>query len=197
MPEMILGIVSDTHGRAERLRVALGTLRERGATAFVHCGDLGGEAVIAELAAGATDETGQPRVWFVWGNTDPRDPLLDAFAKNLGLPLPPRTLPLRLNLDGRRIVVCHGHEREFSRLVESLTALANVKGATHGESRPDRAVEFDDLPDFVLYGHTHVPAAERCGPARLINPGALHRAAKYTVAALDLRSEELSYFEVP
>src|SRR5262245_56050038 len=109
---MILGVLSDTHGRAARLRCAMQLLKSRGATAFIHCGDLGVEAVITELAAGAMDEFGHPHAWFVWGNTDPRDPHLEMFAKNLGLPLPPRILPLRIELAGRRIAVFHGHERE-------------------------------------------------------------------------------------
>ena len=47
---MILGILSDTHGRAELTASALATLRSAGAQFFIHCGDLGGESVLDQLA---------------------------------------------------------------------------------------------------------------------------------------------------
>lgn len=75
-------------------------------------------------------------------------------------------------LGGRRIAVTHGDVvREARRL------------AAAG-------------PDYLLFGHSHKAADERVGPTRWINPGALHRAATWTVAVLDLESDELRFLEV-
>jgi uncharacterized protein len=77
-----------------------------------------------------------------------------------------------ISVGGRRLAVTHGHlERELSRL---------------------EALE----PDYLLTGHTHCPDDRRRGPTRWINPGALHRATSWTVALLDLESEELELLTV-
>ena len=72
-----------------------------------------------------------------------------------------------ITLGGRRLAVTHGHlERELQRL---------------------EAME----PHYLLSGHTHRADDRRRGPTRWINPGALHRAKRWTVALLDLESDEL------
>lgn len=66
---------------------------------------------------------------------------------------------------------------------------------THG----DRPGIFRDLlvalPDYLLFGHTHVPHNERDGATRQINPGALHRAAEHTVALLDLSEDRVEFLK--
>jgi predicted phosphodiesterase len=47
-----------------------------------------------------------------------------------------------------------------------------------------------------LHGHTHVARDERLGPLRVINPGALQRAAVHTVATLDLRTDQVGFWRV-
>ncbi len=77
-----------------------------------------------------------------------------------------------VTLAGRRIAVAHGDlPAEIRRLEEGL-------------------------PDYLLLGHSHVPRDERIGPTRLINPGALHRAAAWTVALLDLDTDSLRFMKV-
>ncbi|GIW86126.1 MAG: phosphodiesterase [Isosphaeraceae bacterium] len=77
-----------------------------------------------------------------------------------------------LNLAGRRIALTHGDRpREYRRLLETG-------------------------PDYLLSGHTHLRHDHRQGPTRCINPGALHRAARYSVALLDLTSDDLHWLEV-
>jgi putative phosphoesterase len=77
-----------------------------------------------------------------------------------------------VTLGGRRIAVTHGDSiREVNRL-----AYAG--------------------PDYLLYGHIHVPMDERRGAMRWINPGALHRASTWTVALLDLESDSLRFIQV-
>ena len=108
---MILGILSDSHGRHRRTARAIRLLQNLGAEVLVHCGDLGGKAVLNEL-------TGR-RVWFVWGNTDVARPLLSRYAQQLGLAVP-EGIPLCLELAGRSIAVFHGHEPQFTSLARLI-----------------------------------------------------------------------------
>jgi predicted phosphodiesterase len=70
------------------------------------------------------------------------------------------------------ILVFHGHEPGFARAL-------GTQGA-----------------DYVLHGHTHVTRDERIGKTRIINPGALCRAAKKTVATLDLAADVLTFHDL-
>lgn len=174
---MILGILSDTHGRADLAAAALRTLKASGANAFVHCGDIGGPSVFDALAGN--------RVWFVWGNSDEPGPRLTEYVRTLGLPLP-ESVPLVLTPEGRRLAVFHGHERRFGRIAEVIlqggdaAALDGYLAGCH----------------YLLYGHTHSASDVRVGQVRCINSGALHRVATRSVATLDLQHDVLRFWEV-
>lgn len=172
---MILGILSDSHGRADRVQRAVRLLTERGAEAFVHCGDVGGEAVIGALAG--------TRSWFVWGNTDLPDPTLAQYAGALGL-TPPASVPTWIRADGKTIAVFHGHEHAFERLMAGL------------EQGDDGTAALGRHVDYVLHGHTHVARDVRVGAVRIINPGALKRAERYTVATLDAAADVVHHWEL-
>lgn len=172
---MIVGILSDSHGRVSRVARAIALLEEHGAETLIHCGDLGGERVLDQLAGKGA--------WFVWGNTDQPEARLAQYAQAIGL-RPPDGVPLRLQLAGRRVAVFHGHEPGF---------IALQRLAAAGE---EAGLERTAAADYVLYGHTHQPADLRVGPVRLINPGALHRAVRTTVATLDLATDRLDYWVV-
>ena len=60
--------------------------------------------------------------------------------------------------------------------------------ATHGDSARELERLEADLPDYLFSGHTHKALDVQRGPTRFINPGALHRAASWTVALLDCSS---------
>ena len=77
-----------------------------------------------------------------------------------------------VELGGKRVAVTHG---DLDRELRRLTMAA---------------------PDYLLYGHSHRAADERLGPTRWINPGALHRAARRTVALLDLDSDALRFLDI-
>lgn len=62
---------------------------------------------------------------------------------------------------------------------------------THGDSASHFRRLLRAAPDYLLFGHTHVLMDERDGPTRQINPGALHRAAVWTVALLDLETDKM------
>lgn len=78
-----------------------------------------------------------------------------------------------IELAGKRIGVTHGH---LSRVTKEI-----IKQSPH----------------FLLSGHTHFAADERYQNIRCINPGALHRASQYSVATLDLVTEQLRYLPIP
>lgn len=67
----------------------------------------------------------------------------------------------------------------------------------HGdEERPLREALASGSYDYVLYGHTHRRDDRRVGRARLINPGALHRAPAWTFALLHPADGRLESVEV-
>jgi uncharacterized protein len=107
---MRIGLVSDTHGM---VRASVHTALA-GVSQILHAGDVGGEAVLAELQLIAP-------VRAVYGNTDaPGDPSLVA--------------ALGLTLDGVRIHVSHGHELGSptpERLLATYPADVIVYGHTH------------------------------------------------------------------
>jgi putative phosphoesterase len=113
--------------------------------------------------------TGLPG-YFVLGNSDfDEDDLRRAMTAIGGTYLGPGG---ELALGGRRIAVTHG---DSSRMMRHL-ALAG--------------------PDYLLFGHSHVPTDGRDGTIRLINPGALHRARAWTVALLDTDMDALKFVNV-
>ena len=116
------------------------------------------------------EECGVLPGYFVFGNNDfDEDALRDAMSSVGGICL---SQGGEFQLAGRRIAVTHGDSiREVNRLA-------------YGE------------PDYLLFGHSHVPHDERRGRTRWINPGALHRAETWTVATLDLETDTLTFLEI-
>ncbi len=157
---MLIGILSDSHGRGAAVRQAMVLFDKLGVEHVIHCGDIGGTAVFDELV-------GRPCT-FVWGNMDCPDSGLAAYLHTVGI-RPPDGVPLRLTLDGKTFAVFHGHERGFNRAVATLAV------------------------DYILHGHTHVVRDERRQQTRIINPGALHRARRKTVATLNTTTGELVF----
>jgi uncharacterized protein len=105
----------------------------------------------------------------VFGNCDD-DRSLTRYAEALGLTV---DHPLgRFEADGRSVAFTHGHEDE------------PVKRAFAGK------------PDYFLHGHTHQVRDERIGSTRVINPGALFRARRYSVALLDPGRDHVEWIEV-
>jgi predicted phosphodiesterase len=78
----------------------------------------------------------------------------------------------RIQVDGRTIAFTHGH----------------IPQAMSDAIRDGVA--------YLLHGHTHETRDELVGQTRVINPGALHRAARYTAAVLEPASGRLEFVEV-
>ncbi len=105
---MLIGILSDTHGRADAMANAMRLLRSRGAEFYFHCGDIGSQAVLDELS-------GKPAL-AVWGNTDPVQRLA-RYAQNIGVNVAD---PLgEVELAGKRFAVTHGDDY---RIVQRILA---------------------------------------------------------------------------
>jgi magnesium chelatase family protein len=75
---MLVGILSDTHGRADATAAAVELLRRHKAEFFIHCGDVGSASVLDQLVGS--------RAAFVWGNCDFDRMSLSRYAQRLGIP---------------------------------------------------------------------------------------------------------------
>jgi putative phosphoesterase len=110
--------------------------------------------------------------WFVFGNNDEGyERALSRAADEVG------AVSLGfgglIELAGRTIAVSHGHVPSEDK---RLTLLE---------------------PDYFLFGHSHAKCDERRGSTRFINPGAIHRAGEFSVALLNLKTDELQFLDVP
>jgi uncharacterized protein len=157
---MIVGILSDTHGREAATTRALETLRQAGTEYFIHCGDVGGEPIL-DLMAGLP-------LAFVWGNTDFDREDLTKYAERLGIACHGDLADLEL--DGRRIAVTHGDQAAILRQI--------VTARRH---------------EFLLHGHTHVARDQTINGLRYVNPGAVHRSPRPSVATLDTQTQTVRF----
>ena len=126
---MRLGVISDTHGR---LRPEVFTHFD-GVDRILHAGDIGDPDILVELAAIAP-------VTAVSGNVDG-----GAFAADV-----PEVA--RLEVEGRRVVVVHGHRL--------------------GSPTPELLRRAHPEVDIVVFGHTHVPTVRWIDDRLFLNPGA-------------------------
>ncbi|MEM6750133.1 MAG: metallophosphoesterase family protein [Planctomycetota bacterium] len=162
--------MSDSHGRAETTRKAVSRLMEGGAQVLIHLGDLGTVEVIDALAVDGPGGE-QVEAHMVFGNTDWDRVELARYAESLDIRVADPHGDLEW--DGARVVFCHGHEAE-----------------------PMRAAVRDGAA-YLCHGHTHRPENTRQSGTRVVNPGALFRASRYTAALLDTAADEVRFVEVP
>lgn len=159
----VVGLLSDSHARWERTQRALAALQARGATLFVHCGDIEDERVLDQLAG--------LDAHVVWGNCDWDHARLERYAKDLGIAV--HGTAGEIVVDGSRIAFTHGHDPR-------LLSAPIGSGAR-----------------YLAHGHTHETRDETIAATRVVNPGALHRAPRYTVALLTPLRDTLEFLEIP
>jgi len=121
---MLIGMISDSHGRAERTAAAVSLLREQNTELLIHLGDLETEAVIDELV-------GHP-VRLVFGNCDYDLDGLTRYARRMGIIV---DHPMGIiDADGKRVAYTHGHiEQCLEHALES-----GVEYLLHGHSHEIR-----------------------------------------------------------
>jgi uncharacterized protein len=112
-----------------------------------------------------------PPSWFVFGNHDAdMIPHLRDRARACGVTC--LGWSGVVEFVGKRVAVVHGH------------LSGDVRAALAGR------------PDYLLSGHSHEPSDAAVGGVRRINPGALHRADRFTAAVLDVARDEVRFLEV-
>jgi len=147
---MKIGLISDTHDRLETLESAIKKLAQLKVTNIIHCGDW-----VSPFTLEFFDQTCQKYhlnvpIYSVLGNNDGADSLR-LMERNQALKNPIKfsskpTLLLKLN--GQRLVVYHGHDKNLlNGLIES------------------------DKYDVVFHGHTHIARNEVIGRTLVLNPG--------------------------
>jgi hypothetical protein len=169
---MRIGLLSDSHGRSAITQRAVDLLAGRGVELLLHLGDVGGAEVIDALLTGH-DAQGRlvPAVRVVFGNTDYDWPILSRYAQPLGVAVDHPMGQIDLG-DGRTLMFTHGDR-------DDLVRQAMQRRAT-----------------YLCHGHTHCRRDERLDQTRVINPGALHRAAVYSAAVLDTAADRVDFLEV-
>lgn len=124
-------VFSDSHGRMAHM---LAAVRAKGPDLVLHLGDLMEDALALQAACPGL------RVEYVPGNCD-------------GLTwLPPTRL---LEVEGRRLLLGHGHTWQVKRTEALALAAARVENA-----------------GLLLFGHTHRAVCRREGALWVMNPGA-------------------------
>ncbi len=110
------------------------------------------------------------QVHAVAGNCDDAGPLI-RYGHHLGLDM---QHPLgTVEVDGKRLAFTHGDD-----------------GALLQQA-------IDAKPDFLFHGHSHLKRDETLQGVRVINPGALHRALRFTVALLNPTTGDVKWLSVP
>lgn len=126
---MLVGILSDTHGRLPSAVAGLDALRAAGAEYLFHCGDVGSEPILDQLAGG--------RAALVWGNTDWDRGSLTRYARNLGIEV--LAAGGECVVDGKRFAVAHGDDPGIiRRILDAQEHDYLLVGHTH--VRDDRRV---------------------------------------------------------
>jgi putative phosphoesterase len=124
----VLGILSDSHAQAERTRRAITALQARGATMFLHCGDVETDQVLDTLAG--------LDAHVVFGNCDRAGPL-GRYAQRIGLQV---HHPMgRLAIQGRRVAFTHGDDPALMQAAVAEGVDYLFHGHTH--ERSDRMVD--------------------------------------------------------
>ncbi len=119
---MIVGVLSDTHGKTQMAAAAVKLLLEQGAEYLIHCGDVGETDILDCLA-------GHPAM-FVFGNNDWDRQGLASYAKHIGVVCGGQVG--KLSFAGKPAVVMHGDDdRAISRVLVEQQVDYLFLGHTH------------------------------------------------------------------
>ncbi len=152
MPRVV-GLLSDSHSRWERTKRALEALRIRGASTFIHCGDIEDALVLDQLAG--------MDAHLVWGNCDWNQGTLGRYASDIGIAV--HGDAGELTIDDKRIAFTHGHEPQPMRAAITGGADYLIHGHTH-ELRDERTAGTRIISPGALHRAPRVTVAT-LGPA--------------------------------
>lgn len=138
-----IAIVSDSHDNIWHLDQALARIRDCGAEALLHCGDLCSPFIIHHLAKGFSGE-----IHIIFGNNDADGRLITQNAADY---------------EGR--VTLHG-------IYAELTIADRVIAMIHYPEPARRIAESGNI-HLTCYGHDHNRHLEQIGDNWLLNPGEL------------------------
>jgi putative phosphoesterase len=153
-----IGLVSDTHV-PHRLAALPAVLFERlaGVDLILHAGDLDDPVILDELGWLAPVHAVRGNVHFQ--SFRPNDQRLPLF--------------LDLEVEGKRLVVTHGHFSVWNTLWEKLWLfLPEMKGRANRVLKKRLARAFPGA-DVYVFGHSHQALIERRAGALFVNPGAV------------------------
>lgn len=165
---MKVGILSDTHGQID---LALAAAREfifRGTEAVLHCGDIGSDMVLTEMAA--MFEPLDIPLYAVLGNCDLAEDWA-YYPENIGVEVLGRFG--EVELAGRKIALLHSDDEDTFEAVASA-----------------------DQYDYLCSGHSHVRHDKKNKRTRLINPGSAGRGMHPSCAVLNLADDELEFVTI-
>lgn len=166
---MLIGVIGDTHGHVEFTRPALDVFRREGVERILHCGDIGSSDVVRLFDAWPTH--------FVFGNADHDRRNLRQAIEGGG----------RGGTDPAHVEGLHVCHDDFGALEWVGCRIALL----HGDDKPRlRETIAGGQWHLVCHGHTHAPRRVVVGPTVVLNPGAVFRARKHTMAVVDLPSRE-------
>lgn len=132
---MKIGVMSDSHGSKEAILRAVKVTGD--VAVWIHAGDYDSDTDLLAKASGV-------KVISVAGNCDgfhatsPQEEFLE--------------------LCGKRIWICHGHQYDVKSSTRELVWMANEYGA-----------------DVAIYGHTHIPDLRKVEKLLVLNPGSVAR----------------------
>jgi hypothetical protein len=124
-----VGLLSDSHGRAERTARAVDALLAAGADTLIHAGDIETDEVLDCLAG--------HNAHLVWGNCDWDQAGLERYARDIGIAV--HDDAGEVTVDGVRIAFTHGHLPAAMRSAMASGAAFLVHGHTH--ERRDEVVD--------------------------------------------------------
>jgi putative phosphoesterase len=110
-------------------------------------------------------------VHFVLGNTDYDQQVLSHHAQRIGIHF--CGARGQVSADGKVIDFLHGDD------AHAMRAILDAQES-----------------DFLLHGHTHIADVRDVGRTRIVNPGALQRAAVKTVALVDTETRDVEFLKV-
>jgi uncharacterized protein len=165
--KMIIGIISDTHDRLPLIDEAVKQLNELKVELVLHAGDF-----VSPFVVNSFKNLKAPLIG-VFGNNDGDKAFLKQKFTEIGADLRGRFA--FVNVDGLRIALLHGDNRE---LMRSLLEL--------------------ESHDVLVSGHTHEPKTYRKGNTLVINPGEACGllSGKSTIAVFDTETLEVKTIQL-